>query len=784
MRIWKLFSTSWRKNSPDKFGLLIALAALLALTAYRPVVDFCGPAARTGFKGYSFISPDYLPRETSGFPLLLRFDQLYQNFIDSTSIRQVEDNISEWVVRSCEEAYPADIHRVVYKTPVQTLELLRNAIQARNMPLPYELTNNSFAKYLKRYRCVETVDYLIFARRCEPFVVAPAPWEERKRDIPAMEALIDEGIDLFKRTDSHNVRLRYAYQIVRLAHYAGLYDRTVDLYDYLLPKLDVPLINGKTSIIYYWTLGHKAGALRALGENVEAAYLYSLIFQHCPSKRASAYQSFYLKTDEEWEQCLLRCQTDEERATLYAIRGSASDSRALEEMQKIYEIDPGNENLENLLVKEIQELEKDLLGLEFNNNRLYNQRYYKRPRAFAGAYITKLLEFVRQVEKDDLVARPQVWKLAEGYLQLLAGDYYAAGKIFHELQSAIKDKALKEQLQVFQVAHQICTIDTLGDAVEIEAYRLRRDELFAKYPDLPDFLRDRFTALYTKYNRPGKAFRSQYSFDDLRMNPQEEIIRDLLLLAQDPDPNNLELLLLKDEGGVTMSPALWDMWATLLFQEYQLEAALNLYQNIPTAEWNNFGIFHPFRMTINDCIHCPQPRDTIDQYNRGELIETLIDLEYRAKAEIDDNAIYLYRIGVALYNCSYFGHSWKAMDYFRSGATWNNLRKGDVQPYGMAPFGNKEVLNVARAMAYLENAQMNAKNPELAARATFMAAKCERLLYYMSDGYRPPPGPNQIPVLPEEFANNYRRLKNDFAETRFYQQVLKECQYFRAYALK
>ncbi|MDV7394849.1 hypothetical protein RZS08_25920, partial [Arthrospira platensis SPKY1] len=66
------------------------MAALLVLTAYRPVVDFCGPAARTGFKGYSFMSPDYLPRETSGFPLLLRFDQLYQNFIDSTSIRQVE----------------------------------------------------------------------------------------------------------------------------------------------------------------------------------------------------------------------------------------------------------------------------------------------------------------------------------------------------------------------------------------------------------------------------------------------------------------------------------------------------------------------------------------------------------------------------------------------------------------------------------------------------------------------------------------------------------------------
>ena len=780
MRNWKPSSTFWRINGITA-ALLLGLLAFLPLQ--RPAADACGPSTQ-GFKGYAFLHVNYLDTTSAGFPLLLRFNDLYRHFIDSTRLIQKGDNISEWVSRSCEEAYPADIHRVVYKVSIETLEQFRTSILNKNLPLPYELTNNTFAKYLKRYRCVQTVDYLIFAKRCEPHVVAQGAWEEKKRDVAAMEKLIEEGVDLFKQADSDNIRLRYAYQLVRLAHYAKLYDRALELYDYLMPKLDVPIIDGKKSIIYYWVLGHKAGALRALGENVEASYLYSLIFQHCPSRRFSAYQSFFLKNDEEWNQCLLRCATDEERITLYAIRGSASDSKALEEMQKIYEIDPKNEYLEILLVKEIQELEKDLLGLDFNNNRLANQRYYKRPRAFAGDYVIDMQKYVQKILQENLVARPEVWNLAEGYLELLAGDYYAAGKTFSELEGTFKNKALKEQLQVFMLLQQIYALDILNDSIEMLGYKIRNNKLFSKYKDLPDFLRDKFTALYEENGRPGKAFRSQYSFRDLRMNPNEEVIKDLLKVAEDPDLNNLELLLLKDEQGKTMSSALWDMWALILFQDNQLEAALNMYKNIPTAEWDDFGSFHPFRLKINDCINCPEERDTLDQYNRGELLETLIDLQYKARAEIDNNAIYNYRIGVALYNCSYFGRSWKAMDFFRSGATWDRLKKGDVQPYGKAPFGNKEVLNVSQALGYLELARVKAKNPELAARATFMAAKCERLLYYMSDAYQPPPCCNQIPVLPEDFSTYYRRLKNDYAETQFYKEVLKECQYFRAYALK
>ena len=92
---------------------------------------------------------------------------------------------------------------------------------------------------------------------------------------------------LNQRMCTHYIRLRYAYQMIRLAHYMKDYEYTLDLYDFFMPKID-----DKNSLIYYWIIGHRAGALRALGRNVEASYLYTQIFSKCPNRRQSAFHPF------------------------------------------------------------------------------------------------------------------------------------------------------------------------------------------------------------------------------------------------------------------------------------------------------------------------------------------------------------------------------------------------------------------------------------------------------------------------------------------------------------
>ena len=49
-------------------------------------------------------------------------------------------------------------------------------------------------------------------------------------------------------------------------------------------------------------------------------------------------------------------------------------------------------------------------------------------------------------------------------------------------------------------------------------------------------------------------------------------------------------------------------------QEYQIDQALKFFKEIPYTEWDDFGIFDPFRATIRDCIcllyTSPSPRDS------------------------------------------------------------------------------------------------------------------------------------------------------------------------------
>lgn len=737
------------------------------------------------FQGYSFLQPDMVQMKEVLAPFYLRFEAAREQLGVLEEQKEL-DNAAEWQERICGRARVEDIRTFIYGVSNTAIREFKTILHSRNMPLPRELQGNTFAQYLRRLGCDETVDYLLYAKSCEPYVTATNPWERREPNVAAMQGLIDEGKRAFRNAGSDYVRLRYAYQLIRLAHYSRQYQLALDLYEELLPLIDMPMMeSGRYSIIYYWILGHKAGALRRLGKHVEASYIYSIIFRECPSRRISAFQSFYIRTDEEWEACLRLCQSDEERANLYALRAFSADARVLDEMERIYQYDPKHPDLEILLVREMQKLEKDLLGTEFNFHRRDNRIRHKIPRPFAGTYVISLRKFVHRLHTEGEVARPELWELAEGYLQLLASDFYAAGLIFQRVSPKINNKNLRHQLDIMRLVLEIASIQEITTEVEKRAYELqKKDKLYRSLRPFGLLLRDKFGYLYSLQGRPGKAFRSHHSLRDLKLNPQLDIIDDLLRICLDPDRNVFERLFIEDEQGRMITYQLYNTKAMLLMQEGQLEAAYGVFRTIPRTEWDNFGRFAPFVPMYNDCVHCERTSDSSSLFNRGELIEVLLDYEFKSRADLENNARYYYFLGIAHYNMSYFGSNWDVMDHFRSGVSWSQLGKGDVFPYGNTPYGNRESLNMNKAMYYFEQARLFSKNRELAARATFMASKCELNQYYTSGDYIAPPCCNRIPEVPDRWRTQFKRLKNEFSDTEFYLYVLEECLYFRAYALK
>ncbi|HMQ49001.1 MAG TPA: hypothetical protein PKA00_16055 [Saprospiraceae bacterium] len=718
------------------------------------------------FYGYSFLSPYLVNPRAAGAPFFTRFEEL-EEYYRKRGNETEDENITEWYERYCEIPVYEHVRQLIYETSRDDLRQLRTSMGSRSRSSRY---SNTFAAYLQKHQCTETVDYLIFAKECEPLVSNPDPWEDdaqlRKE---AMLKLLRRGQLAFQQTQSHYIRLRYVYQILRLAHYAGEYQMVLDLHDELMAQTD-----NDSSVIEYWIKGHVAGAMMGLGRRIEANYLYAQIFEYCPGKRTSAFRSFQVKSDEEWEACLNLCQNNKEKAALYAIRANNSKSRLVPEMRHIYEMDPTSDHLKLLLLEEVRKLEKNLLGLSFNDKRQQNKTWYSIPTEDIGTRINSLKTFVSQVLAEGQIREKALWWMIDGYLSLLAGNYYDARKAFSEsVEKLNKNPALEEQLAVFELALKITALDTVGFEMENDLARIRAyNLLYEKYEDFSDFTDDKLANLYTRFDEPGKAFLFQHSYKNLKPNPQIAILDNLIAICLKPTPSKLEEELVAI-GDSTIINDLLDIKSTLMLSDYQQEAALETLKKMDRANWDDYGLFSPFEERFIDCVRCRQVSDSARYYNKGELIERLLDMEYQARAGTGNTAWLYYQIGLAYYNMSYFGYAWRATDYFRSGASlqWAIRHEGrNTIPHPVYPFGNRENFDCSRARLYFERARLLSNSTELSARATFMAAKCEQNQYYLF-------GNNGSPQTHE----NFDLLIQNYRDTEFYNRIIQECRYLRAY---
>ncbi len=763
--------------------LKIRLTFLLFLTFIFPYrfTQSCGIGSY-GFSGYSFLNPDIVDENTTSLHTFMQFDDVYQAAFakkDSAYQEKMRDeNLWEWHHKFCDYADLTEIRYIIYKASIDEIISIQTAANSKTLHLDSRLAENEFAEQLRENRCLEVIDYLVFAKRCEPYVIAQDPWSEKPRDLLAMRNLIEAGKATFLGIKSPFVKLRYAFQIMRLAHYSGNYQETVNLYNYLIPKID----NRLKSVVNYWVMSLKAGALKHLNQHAEASYLFSIVFQGCLSKREIALQGFEIHNEIQFYQGLNLCKNDQEKATFYAMRGYANDAKAVEEMQLIYDLDPRNEHLESLLLREIRKSERDLLGLSFNDHRLQNEVRHKIPRAYAGEYAIRLNKFIVKCIKEKRVKNPELWLVADGYMELIRGDYYAAQRVFSKIKDNLKSETLKEQVEILDVVAQVHGFDKLTAETEEKVAAVIENPLYKKYKDLPDFLFDRLANLYENAGMKGRAFRCHHELDALKPNPQLEIIDDLLQLAQKTGKNALERHFVSDNEGNSLEDQLWEMKGVALLGENKLEAALECFKKVSDATLQK-SKFNPFETRMKECITCPV-KDSSKLLTRREVVERMIDLDYKSKSDLENTATHLYRLGVAHYNMSYFGHAWGVKDFYRSGISWDNAERNYSNEYTghYYPYGNREYTDVSFALFFLERAYQIAKTrePELAARCAFWAARCRQKEYFTSNDFRQTIR-DFIPQLPNSYQNYYEEL-NRFKETTYYQEVIKECSYFKRYA--
>ncbi|HEO65152.1 MAG TPA: hypothetical protein ENI73_04695 [Spirochaetes bacterium] len=717
---------------------VILISVSLVYSSVNPL-RACGPYDDTP-ASYSFFNPGQS----------LKQDDKPQN-----------DNLLEWESFFKNKTTLKDIGQVVYKLKVKDLQIVKTNME-KEAKLQFKFQGNSLLRYLFSKKKLEVIDYLLFAKECEPYVGTYGGWDEPKIDKKAMKTLIKRGLKAYRKMKSPFIKLRYAYQITRLAHYAQDNQQTIKLYDQYAKPLKVK------SIMRYWALNHKAGALRRMKLYAKAAYLFSRVYDLCPSRRISAYRSFLIQTDAQWKQALALCKNNGEKATLHTLRALNPENNALEEMKAVYRLDPTSRHLKDIATKQINGLEGELLGYQLKD-------FYplgKKAPIHVRKQLNDLIQFVNKVHGKQTGYGKTFWSITLAYLNYMGSNFDEASKLIKVLKGQYMSTKLMDRVDRIDLLIQLTQLTKVGKQAENILYRkvMSHQIVSVFYRNSMEwFFLNVFEKLYEKQGEPGKAFFCNNTFYGLLVSPKIEVVNDLLKIADKPNKTAFEKDILGLIREDQKKQVLLEIKGTLKLADHKLKEAIRIFKQLPKSFRKDYKPFQiasdPFQVIFNDFRYKPSGKT----YTKLSLAERLFELEQKAKVSTRTGLGDYYLLGTAYYNMTYYGNAWNAVDYYKS-----NYRSAD---------DHDDYVDYSRPLKYFNTVMKSTKDGELAAKACFMAAKCEQAQFYSSKYYRDYDS-NNSKNQNKLFRKYFKELKTTYSDTKYYREVIKECGFFDHYVNK
>lgn len=742
-----------------------------------------------------FWNPEFTYFNKDFKPFLFSFDRLYEYQWDEPAYRY-KDNSAEWIEYCSHRASRAEVDSFVYASTLKEVEAVLSAAKSGKL-ISGKFKDNTMAKFLKENKDIAALEYLVFAKKCEPHVALSyyEAWEDTpERDPRTMRLLYQEAQKNAENATKPTLKLRYAYQAVRMAHYAQDFSQAIGTYD----KLIAPLKS--ESVIKYWALGNKAGALMQSGRRAEALYLFSVVFDKCPTKRVNMYYSFHPESDTEWRDIMTLCKNNREKSTLHLLRAIDPVAQATEEMENIYQLDPQSDYLTLLLVREINKLECNLMDYDFKFEFPipveYKYQIHDDGSQMSSEYLYSFKKFVSKKVVEQKVKDLRVWKLAEGYLSYLTGDFNTAESAMSALESTESNAQTLRQIQTFKFLLNLAKLTTIDRDIEEKFYTQYlslgyenpanySDEWEAEYA--PKYVYQcmmyGFSRCYKKQGDIGKAFLCEKGIRGLFENMELSVIDNILTWALKPS-NSFEKHLLEKgfkNTGLNGLDVLWDVKGTYFLRKGDLFNAKAAYEKTSSeyrmAENSYFSLhFNPLESFILDRHDEAEERyGNSPDYHKLWLVDKLMTLENEASQNPQKAAENYAKIGNAWYNMSYFAPGWRALAWARSGS---DLFYFDTEPDEYITLTEIErakgmiFYQMNPALEWYSKALTQNPTPELGAKIRFGIAKCRLNQTYTKD------------AKAKDLQAEYDLLRKNYASTKYYAEVIRECSYFRSYVGK
>ena len=719
----------------------------------------------------------------------------------------VDLNIKEWSLFLEGKYQEEDLIKTMYR---------RDGFKGQDLELKDLQSKTSKPRQITQKE-KEFIQYLEYALELENYLktLVPDSWDEKPiaKDPVEQNRMLEKAQRLMAQFKSGFIKERMHYQLIKLHRYYGSYQKVIDIYE--------SYFKDKKSFISYWAMDQYAGVLRIMKRNAASNYYFSKVYMECPSKRQSAYLSIDIKSEREFEDAKNMGASPEELMSLHFIRGMNGKNLGLYDLSKIIEINQNSDFARILMSREINRLETFFL----NNNERYYPSYGHEGmgklvnQKTEGKYLERLIALNGTLLQND--SKSQFWHLSMAYLYFLNEDYDESAIMANQIHGLTEKDQV--QLDILNVLLYVKTRPILSvedqNKVGEQLYKVNKGEVYYNSLESREFSFSLNEYLFDEMSSRGDVkdnafltliFGGRTIYNDLYIGdrkyyrePLENItITYLDKVLMDLNRTHQTKLVEYASSNYFSKGYRWsgedraivkfddveffirELRAVFLMRDPErLEEAAAEFNKIPLEIKSQISssktAVNPFTFYTKDPYFEDFGYDYENsvpdemQFTRTKVVNSLVRLYLKAKRK--NSAEDYFKLGLAYYNMSYYGVSWKLMGNYRSSSGLNGFYDMTVP---------KQFFDKALHIGSL--------NREMSAKAHFMLARCDQNMYCESsdirDNYTNYYGVYndyfdqfQMGIRSSGFRKDFEVLKSQYSNTKFYQELIKECKYFDYY---
>lgn len=668
---------------------------------------------------------------------------------------------------------------------------LLNDTAAQYIPKLINKQSVSGAKYslnLKNQEAKNFLEFLQIAKKVEQYATnSYSYWDYENKNQEKADAKIVSTIeDYYNKLGSKDdfYKNRIWFQLMKAKFYSNNVNDAVTFFD-------ATQASQPKNLLYYRALGYVAGVYFQKKNYDKSNVLFAEIFDKVPQLRQEALYNFHLEDEATFLKQVESAPTKEVKAAMWAIYGYYADE--FKAMQEIYKIDSKSEHINFLLTRWV--------NIQENAINIYQEKAISTPgnyhKEVAKAINQKQFKWINEVaSKPDLLQNPELWYLASGYLNTFQGNFKVAEKQFDQAKICVKagDQLAKNQIRLMNLINKVSQVKTISlkeEATLIEDLNWLLYEVPEKY-DYQNPFRSNYAISWVK-NYLSSVYKSQ---GDLVMS---EILKsDKVFYENEKNGNAMESFFLKknktawEELFVGLYPYnisdIYECRAINLYYAGKLDEAIAMFEKIypikmrtynydsgkyvtDFVDYNKRELYgNPFNGKIKDCNDCDHQAKQSVKYSSLDMLRKMKEMRTNVEVgnDVYNNALLLAN---AYYNTSYYGN---ARSFY-----YNAIFGEDGSNY-ISKENQHKLFDLSQAKKYYEIAFKAATDNEQRAKIAYMLAKVERNDFYYNQYFSTDRYWGYGDVMFKKW-NGFKQLKENYADTKYFQEVIKECGYFRKY---